>query len=136
MNKSGFTYIYEFIIGDNPRFIKKVILQKNHKSEKLFINLRAFTKFEGKFLPTLNGVCFPFEYYREMIDNFRNLRPSVKSELNGELMEFRTTDKEDLFELEYNNKNGKIQKIFLTKLEIERLCQNHQTLLHYNFINK
>ena len=136
MSKSDFTFIYEFAIGDNPKFIKKAILQKNNKSEKHFINLRAFTKVDEKFLSTHNGVCLPFEYYREIIENLKNFKPFIENELNGEIIEFRSTDKENLFQLEYKNKNGKFQIIYLTKLEIERLCKNHQTLLHYNFINK
>ena len=121
-------------LSESPVFVKKAIVQKlttDNNTEKYFVNIRAFRKVDDKLLPTHNGVCLPFNVFKEILPYLEDCRPFVISERDGQMIEFRNTNPY-IYELEYRNKNGKIQELSLKKSEIEKIVHKSDVFLAYD----
>ena len=130
----SFEIQFEKKLSESTDFVKKAIVQKltmSDNSEKFYVNIRAFRKVDDKQLPTHNGVCLPFDAFKEILPHLEDRRPFVISERDGQMIEFRNTNPY-IYELEFRNRNGKIQELALTKAEIEKIVHYKDVFLAYD----
>ena len=129
----SFNQLFEYALNDNDQFVNKVSAVKleNGLIVKNLINLRLFSKYNDKYIPTKFGICVSPELFERIIPLMESLRPFVISE-DQENIEFRRAPNTSfLYEIEYNKANGKNQVLSITEREIKKLCEIKNQLLSY-----